>query len=438
MNKDVLAHLVGTTKRAAPVDFNLQQLEALRQNAVARHQTLLEGARQGGASAGSLGGAGAGGGLTLRALLPLLLKSKMSAGRKVLGGLAGTLGGATGGAMAGRVGGRAAGGASVPTLPKYMNKPVNPLTMTQVGGHLAKQALDFAAIRTRMEKTAFLGKGLRAAGSLFTRPAAAGPRQFSLGRTAATVGGTGYGTALAGHHTGLLSSDPTRGLAPEQKFRHHLGEYNQQASPLMQQIDAARAAGDFGKMNELMAQLEGGNFGGSGMWRNNALTRTLAPWLAGDRNAGFHQREAMQAQGTLQGDYDKAMSKYVGQPGQFQEQIAGIQQRLQSPTLMPQHRRLLQQQMSALQGRLQGMTPGSESDEARAIAQRMRSSGMQLTPFGGAPAAPPAQPGQPPLGQYKGFGGPPPAQGRPFQLNPNDFRDPWVAAGANGPIRGGV
>lgn len=240
---------------------------------------------------------------------------------------------------------------------------------------------------------------------LFTRAGqnAAGQatRVWSPMRTAATGVGTAYGVGLAGHHMGIpgMSADPTRGMNTEQQFRHHMGEFNQQASPIMGQLESAIAKGDWNKANELQGQLERGDFGNSG---GGWLGRTFMPWMfAGQGNAAYHRDRAMGAQSQLQTQYDTAMRQHIGTPQEMQAQMTQLQQRMNNPQLMPQQRRMMEMQLAQMRQRFAGNIP-AESNDAAAIATRMRNAGMTVRPFGQNAGQPGGLPGPQLPGVYQG------------------------------------
>lgn len=120
----------------------------------------------------------------------------------------------------------------------------------------------------------------------------------------------------------------------------------------------------------------------------------------------------------------------MGQPGQFQTQIDQLTTRMNQPGIMPQHRRLMQQQIDALKRRLSA--PAAESDEAAAIASRMRGAGMQFTPHAGLAGRPAAPAGGAAPQPYTGWnlGGRPrmPGYMTGAAMMPGDFRpyqQPW-------------
>lgn len=236
-----------------------------------------------------------------------------------------------------------------------------------------------AMLRTKIasiEKTAWR-KQLSQFISPFFRNAAG---RVSVPRTLTTTAGLGYGTALAGHHLGIsgMSADPTRGMNHEQRFRHHMAEFNQQASPIMAQLDQAIRSGDWNRANDLQGQLERGDFGDSG---GGWLSRTFMPWMfAGRGNAGYHRDQAMDIQSTLQNQYDEAMRQHINMPQELQSQMLQLQQRMNNPMLMPQQRRMIEMQLAQMRQRLAANIP-AESDEAAQIAARMRNAGMTVRPF---------------------------------------------------------
>ena len=129
------------------------KLEALRQNALMRHQIRSEGVLDGGRTAGRMVGTPVGGIGGMAALLNLMGKSLGTKG-KIGVGLAGALGGGlTGRAFGSAVGGITAGTA-IPKLPPHMQTPVTPGSSDAVAATLAKAASDTNLIY-RMEKTAF-------------------------------------------------------------------------------------------------------------------------------------------------------------------------------------------------------------------------------------------------------------------------------------------
>lgn len=259
------------------------------------------------------------------------------------------------------------------------------------------------------------------------------PREASLGRSALTLGGLGYGGALGAKH---LSGGPTAGMSPEEQFSYHRGAENTASADLYRQVAEAQAGGDLHKANELLQQIEGGNYGGSSM--NNMFTRTFLPWLAGDPNVSQHRNAAGSAQSLRQRDYDKAMSTALGDRTKFESQVASLQQAVQNPSLPPERRQLLQSQLAALQKRLSAPA-GAESPEAAQIAASMRGAGMSVSPFGGGKPAP-AAPTQP-LSAWATQQRPPVEPGRveTWALNPYDFRhNAWEDTARNGGLRGNI
>lgn len=411
MNTDVLAPLVALTKRAVATDFNLQQLEALRQNAVAQHATRLDGARQGGGTAGAVGGGGAGLLAALKAALPGVLKSTMGARGKIGAGAALAGAGGLGGGLLGRLGGRSVGGMSVGSLPAALGKPVDASNMTQVAAHLAKQGLDFVAIQARMEKTAgglmqagkfglrqLTGIGRKAApmglnpvaGGAAKAPmaAAASNPMFNrgiMGRNAAVAGAGLGGLAGYGHmqdhaqnYTASSStySNPLTwfGSSPshEDAFKQNYGKYQEQTGDLQNQIDSALAGGDHAKAEELGNQMRTGDYGGS-FWRMGGLN----PFAT--QRAGYHRDQAMKQQQAVQGQYNTEMGKVGPGPGD-QERLARLERAAQNPNMLPNQYEAVSKQLTALRQKMQG-TPGVENPQASAIRQRMQEAGMRQMPF---------------------------------------------------------
>lgn len=362
--------------------------------------------------------------------------------------------------------------------------------------------IDFDAVLVNMEKTAGLGgRGVQFLRTMFNRtfgrgpivrgpspsaraPAAASPRASGpisgptlgegwtvqapkapfrqralqaaskwggrVGLAGAGLGAAGYGGGLLAHHTGLINmgGKPPSGLSPEQLYRYHTGEYDQVANPLIAEIEAAQRAGDYGKSSDLLAKLKTGDFGGSSIFRNNVITRAVAPWLVGNRGAAYHQSGAEGAERELQNKYDELMKKHVGTPDQIKAQIDQMNGMLAGP-MMPQQRRLVQAQLEMLRKRL--ASPASEPPEATEILQRMRAAGMTPRPYGPTSPAPGGGGGgpmtAPPGSVWGNLGVRPQAPGLIYgsYLNRNDFRpeaeppppayDPFQGIGING-LRG--
>ncbi len=128
------------------------KLEALRQNALMRHQIRSEGVLDGGRTAGRMVGTPVGSIGGMAALLSLMGKSLGTKG-KIGAGLTGAIGGGFMGRAFGSAAGGITAGTAIPKLPPHMQTPVTPGSSNAVAATLAKAASDEYLIY-RMEKTA--------------------------------------------------------------------------------------------------------------------------------------------------------------------------------------------------------------------------------------------------------------------------------------------
>lgn len=240
-----------------------------------------------------------------------------------------------------------------------------------------------------------LRQGLGAIGTFFRqRPVAA----------TLTTGLGAYGTALGGTHAYNAmrgTPDPTKDMSWAQAFQHHNNNFETMASPIRSELNAAIQAGDWAKATELQSKLSTGNFGGGG--GSSLMRRIFVPWgaQAAAPNAAHHRQQAMRAQSTLQRQYDDAMRGHLGTPAQMQQQMSLLQQQMQNPNMMPMERQMLEMQMNQMRQRLRQGLP-AESEQAAAIATRMRNAGMHWRPYSPNGGQQPGMPGAGHPGVYQG------------------------------------
>lgn len=456
---------------------SMSALESLRQNAAMRHDVMSQGAASGGARVGGLGGGLAGllggGALAAKGLAGSKLHLRGKAG---LGALASLLGGGVGGTAGASVG-RAQGARAMPALPDAMTSPVTTQSAPAVSAYLAKQAgiggflgglggkalggLGRAVTRPGPGPGAFAVSRQAMRGgvphSLISGATLPVPRQFSLGRTAATAGGLGVGGAGAGltaahandaaDNTVGMSMNPltwgrgslgrslgmSGGPSEEDVYRQNQSGYTDAAKGIRGDMDSALAAGDHEKWQGLNAKFMSGDFGAATganplNWRMGGLN----PFAA--QKGRVYQDRMLGAQQGLQSKYDTEMTKAGPRPGD-QEMMSHLQDRLTRGDLLPEQANAMQSQLEALRKRL-GQAPGTESDAAAAIKSRMTGAGMRFTPhrMPGSPGAATAQPyagwnlaGRPQLPGYMTGQQMMPADHRP----PGGFWDAVVGQGSS-------
>lgn len=424
---------------------SMQKLEALRQNAVMRTGIRNEGMIAGGRTAGGTSGGGAGALGGAAALMKLLGKGMGARGKIGLG-----VGGAAAGGLFGNRLGAGAGGrlASLGTtkLSPEMQAPVTPESAGAVSAALAKAASDPYLV-SRMEKTAVGMSLLRAGGRMFgntlgrpftsraINPATGAKgsmfnplasRQFSPGRTAA-IGGAGAATIGGGHAYNAYRAGQG---SPEDIYKRNAEAYGRASQGLQGEMDGALAGGDMGKYNELNERFQKGDFvEGTNSW--NPLDWRMGGLnpFSGREHGTTLQSRMMAQQKKLQGDYNTEMGKVGPQPGDS-DLVTRLNERLQSPDLLPQQAQAMQKQLDAVKKRM-GQTPGTQTDAAAQIRQRMEQAGMRFSPFKapGAAATSPAGGPQPMAGGWN-LGGRPRVPGymTGAAMMPGDFRpyqQPW-------------
>ncbi len=254
-------------------------------------------------------------------------------------------------------------------------------------------------------------------------PASRGPGRSVGGRLAGLAAGGGLGTFGVGHLNNDAQDTVGRSINPltwfgqpnteEDVFRRNMGKFDEQSQGIKGEMDAALAANDMGKFNELSGKFQSGNFGGSRFGMGG-----LNPFAS--RTGGAYQQKALAQQKALQGKFDSEVGKGGPQPGDS-ELAAQLEARLASSDLLPQHEAAMKKHLEMLRKRMSA-TPGATTPEAEAIKARMLSSGMRWS--GGKPPAPTPSPSGSPTGNYHlgsrpMFGGR--AQG--FVNNPHDYRD---------------
>jgi hypothetical protein len=207
--------------------------------------------------------------------------------------------------------------------------------------------------------------------------------------TAAGIGGLGY----AGHEAAQY--DPQthaynpfswgltdRGREWENVYHRNNQQFNDLAQPTVNSLNEALAGGDLNAAQRHQGTLASGNFG---PWYSMGGLNPLA------RRGSDYQRNALASQHGLQGEYNQAMARSNYQSGDG-ELMGTLQRQLESGEVLPIQRTAMQRQLDVLRQRMS--TPaGTESPDALAIAQRMRQSGMHLTPASQANRTPtPASP----------------------------------------------
>lgn len=469
MSKEAARMIAALVKSAANEDFagSLAKLETLRQNAGLRHQVLREGAGAGGARGGGMvgGGAGAGGGLL--AAIKGLAGSRMGGRGKIGLGAISTLMGGLGGGMAGSSIGRTQGLATVPDLPHEMNSPVSLTSAPAVSQFLSKNAMHSLGVAAmdkgladRLEKSAgpmdmlakgvggLMGGGKRLLSTTVGRPmtsrmpgaGAFGPRQFSPGRTAGLMG-AGAGGVVGGHmyenaqdQTGVglnpmtwgrgsigRSMGMSGGPSPEDIFKRHQAGYDEARHGIQSEMDGA--VNDPEKFKQLNERFQQGDFKADTGWNPmNWSMGGLNPF--GKQTGVGHQGHMLEQQKALQGQYNTEAGKSGPQAGD-QDMQKYLEERMQSPDLLPAQHQAMQKQLDAMKSRM-SQAPGTPNDAASAIKHRMESSGMRFNPLrpqGGG------QQGPKPSGGWN-LGGRPrmPGYMTGAAMMPGDFRpyqQPW-------------
>lgn len=184
-----------------------------------------------------------------------------------------------------------------------------------------------------------------------------------------------------------------------------------QAAPIRTQITEALGRGDVEKAQALQAELDSGDFGGG------PRLMGLNPFAS--RGGGYNRDTALAMQARRQDKYDTEMKK-VGPVEGGEQALDAMRKRLATENLLPGQASELERQMEALQQRM-STTPGTETDPAAAIKEKMLGAGMRHRAFQG-PKRPRPTAGGWQLGRRP--------QGVNTALhNPNDFRgSPWEAA----------
>ncbi len=252
--------------------------------------------------------------------------------------------------------------------------------------------------------------------------AAKAPRSFAsrLGRTAAATTAVGGAAVGAGHANNAIQE---WGMDPYERYRHHDNVRNQLTQELEMQIADATARRDHKAVKELVSQLDSPDLGASAFSFGG-----LNPWA--EAGAGSHIDAMRDARTDAATKYTDAVNAHTGQRTKMvgdttnernaiNQQIASIQSRLSSPSLLPQQRQTYQAALGNLQQSLkdyetQSQTAlsqlGAESADAARIKQQALEAGMVGPgenfpgpgPIGAASAgasagASPATPGQPTL-----------------------------------------
>jgi hypothetical protein len=251
-------------------------------------------------------------------------------------------------------------------------------------------------------------RGIRAAGNVVTSPVAFGTAA-GLGATY-TASGHAYNRFL-----GFLGRDPIQTAANAGDHQTLADQYRQHAQaadagiqPLVSAHQQALTAGDFDRANMLAQRIQTRRFDTSDLpqanwWQrltgsespeqraNRELTQSLQgslqrgghtfssffnPWQnRPELSTAQHRQQAMAAQTAMTGAYDRAMRQHMQAPDELRQQIAVLQQSLQSPATMPAQRQALQSHLANLQAQLANPRTG-ESTRAADIMRLMRESGM--------------------------------------------------------------
>lgn len=285
----------------------------------------------------------------------------------------------------------------------------------------------------------FVGPGPLPAPRIGTAP----PGGMNIGRKLALGGGAaagtaGLGTVGYGHLQDDAANTPGRTVNPltwfgdrpsrEDIFQRNNNTFNSMSADLNSQMEAARASGDLNKFEELQRQLDSGDFGGGGRggdWWNPLSWNSPAKWRLGglnpfaQQNANYYQRNALNQQSAMQGEYAGEMAKSGPQPGD-QQKLEAIKQRMASGSLLPAQATALQKQLQMLESRMRTV-PGTENDAAKAIRERMLGAGMRLA------EGPKPEPAPMSGGNYYSYGRQPPKpQGRTGVSQHQYQRDPFI------------
>lgn len=218
--------------------------------------------------------------------------------------------------------------------------------------------------------------------------AAKAPRSFAsrLGRTAAATTAVGGAAVGAGHANNAIQE---WGMDPYERYRHHDNVRNQLTQELEMQIADATARRDHKAVQELVSQLDSPDLGASAFSLGG-----LNPWA--EAGAGSHVDAMRDARTDAATKYTDAVNAHTGQRTKMvgdstnernaiNQQIASIQSRLSSPSLLPQQRQTYQAALGNLQQSLkdyesQSQTAlsqlGAESADAARIKQQALEAGM--------------------------------------------------------------
>lgn len=250
-------------------------------------------------------------------------------------------------------------------------------------------------------------------------PPAPGGRSFAsrLGRAAAGTAAVGGAAVGAGHANNAIQE---WSMDPFERYRHHNDVRNNLTQELEMQIDDASARRDHKAVRELVAQLDSPDlgasafsFGGLNPWAEAGAGSRLAAMRAARTEAATQYTGAVNSHNNQR---TKMLSDSTNERNAINQQIASIQSRLASPSLLPQQRQTYQAALNNLQQSLkdyesQSQTAlsqlGAESADAARIKQQALEAGMYGPednfpgpgPIGAASAgaSPTTTPGQPTL-----------------------------------------